>query len=687
MRLFSVVFLVFFSCLGFAQVNPSNITIVRDSFGVPHIYASTDAEVAYGLAWATAEDDFKSMQENLLSVKGRLAEVKGTDGAIFDFLAFAIGVENAVDTKYETEVSDEFKKVLEGYTSGINSYAEKHAEEVLLDDVFPVTVKDVLKGYVLNLTLLSSVHEDITKIINRNIKRYELPQGSNGIAVNDKITKDGNTYLAVNSHQPLEGAFAWYEAHLESEEGWQMIGANFPGGVSLFVGTTPNLGWTHTVNHPDFSDVYKLEMHEKDKLKYKFDGKWETLKVRTFKTKVKLGFLKIPFKRKIYESKYGLTLKNKDGFYSVRFQGNMATVKAAEQWYKMNKSKNLDEFKKALDVQGIGCTNIIYADKESNIFFIGNGNFPKRNANYDWKKVLPGNTSETLWASDFLPMDSLAQILNPDCGYVFNTNNTPFNATAAVENIDKQTINKTIGYFEFDNNRSIRFQHLIGQEAKIDYEDFKRIKFDQEWHSPAYSSVMSNIEDIFQLDEKKYSEIGEVVKILKAWDRKTDIGNGGATVFILALRFLNERIAKEGRGNEMNVLEEVEFVTALEKTQDYLNKYFGTVYVALGQFQKHTRGEVTLPMSGAPDVLAAIYGIPQENGQIRVIAGESYIQMVQYTKDGIIIESVNAYGSSANPESPHYTDQMEMYTKQQMKPMTFDKELIMKNAERIYSPM
>lgn len=686
MKLFSTAFLVFFSCFGFSQINPADITIVRDSFGVPHIYAKTDAEVAYGLAWATAEDDFKSMQENLLSVKGRLGEVKGTDGAIFDFLAFAIGVKDAVDAKYETEVSNGFKKVLEGYTSGINSYAEKHEEELLLDGVFPVTVQEILQGYVLNLTLLSSVHEDITKIINRNIKRYELPQGSNGIAVNNKITKDGSTYLAVNSHQPLEGPFAWYEAHLESEEGWQMIGANFPGGVSLFVGTTPNLGWTHTVNHPDFSDVYKLEMHDKDKLKYKFDGKWETLKVRTFKAKVKLGFLKIPFKRKIYESKYGLTLKNKDGFYSVRFQGNMATVKAAEQWYKMNKAQNLDEFKDALDVQGIGCTNIIYADKESNIFFIGNGNFPKRNEDYDWKKVLPGNTSETLWEADFLPIDSLAQILNPDCGYVFNTNNTPFNATAAIENIDKKTVNKTIGYFEWDNNRSTRFQHLIGQETKIDYEAFKRIKFDQEWHNPAYSSVMSNIEDIFQLDEKKYPEIEEVIKILKIWDRKTDIGNGGATVFILTLGFLNERIAKEGRGSEKNVLEEAEFVVALEKTQDHLNKYFGTIYVALGQFQRHTRGEVTLPISGAPDVLAAIYGIPQKNGQIRVIAGESYIQMVQYTKDGIIIESINAYGSSANPESSHYTDQMEMFTKQQMKPMTFDKATIMKNAERVYSP-
>ena len=686
MNFFYTLFFTAFTCVGFSQVNPENITIIRDSFGVPHIYAKTDAEVAYGLAWATAEDDFKSMQENLLTVNGRLGEVKGTEGAIFDFLAFAIGVKDIVEAKYDTEVADDFKKVLEGYTAGVNSYAAKNKDEILLDGIFPVSTKEVLQGYVLNLTLLSSVHEDITKILNKNIKRDELPQGSNGIAVNNRITKDGNTYLAVNSHQPLEGPFAWYEAHLESEEGWKMIGANFPGGVSLFVGTTPNLGWTHTVNHPDFSDVYKLEMHDKDKLKYKFDGKWETLKVRTFKTKVKVGFLKIPFKRKIYESKYGLTLKNKDGFYSVRFQSSMTTIKAAEQWYRMNKAQNLDEFKNALDLQGIGCTNIVYADKESNIFYIGNGNFPKRNPKYNWKKVLPGNTSETLWEEEFLRIDSLAQVLNPDCGYVFNTNNTPFNATAAIENIDPKTVNKTIGYFEWDNNRSVRFQHLIGQEAKIDYEDFKQIKFDQDWQNPAYSFVMSNIEDIFKLDERKYPEIKDVISILKQWDRKTNIENGGATVFILALKFLNERIAKENRGNEKNTLEEAEFVTALEKTQDYLNKYFGTVYVALGQVQRHIRGEVSLPMSGAPDVLAAIYSLPQKNGQIKVFAGDSYIQMVQYTKEGIKIESINAYGSSANSESPHYTDQMEMFTKQELKPMTFDKEFILKNAERVYSP-
>jgi acyl-homoserine-lactone acylase len=676
----------FCTFVAFGQVNPQNITIVRDSFGVPHIYGKTDAEVAYGLAWATAEDDFKSMQENILSIRGRLGEIKGVDGAIFDFLAFAIGTKEVVEAKYETDISDDFKAVLQGYTAGVNAYAARHEDELLLKDIFPISEKDVLQGYVLNLTLLSSVHEDITKIINRNIKRYELPQGSNGIAMNHHRTKDGNTYLAVNSHQPLEGPFAWYEAHLESEEGWQMIGANFPGGVSLFIGTTPNLGWTHTVNHPDFDDVYKLEMHPKDKLKYKLDGNWETLTTRTFKSKVKIGFLKIPFKKKIYESKYGLTLKNKDGFYSIRFQGNMATVKAAEQWYRMNKAQDFKDFKAALDVQGIGCTNIVYADKESNIYYLGNGNFPKRNPNYDWKKVLPGNTSATLWEADFLPIDSLAQVLNPNCGYVFNTNNTPFNATAPAENIDSNDINPTIGYLKWDNNRSLRFQHLIGQYEKLDYEDFKKIKFDQEWQNPAYAFVIRNIEDIFSLDANKYPQIAEVIKILKAWDRKTNIENGGATVFIVALRFLHQPISKEGRSNELNILTEAEFVSALEQTQKYLNKHFGSVYVALGLFQRHTRGDVSLPMSGAPDVLAAIYGIPQKNGQIRVVAGDSYIQLVQYTKNGVVIESVNAYGSSANPKSPHYTDQMELYVKQQLKPMTFDKALIMKNAERIYKP-
>ena len=671
----------------FSQINPDNIQIVRDQWGVPHIYAKTDAEVAYGLAWASAEDDFKSMQENFLAIKGRLAEVKGTSGALFDFFAYAIETKDLVERKYETEVGDDFKKVLEGYAAGVNAYAAAHPEELALKDVFPLSSKDILQGYVLNLTLLSGVHEYIAKIFNRNIKRYEKPEGSNGIALSSTKTKDGNTYLAVNSHQPLEGPFSWYEAHVQSEEGWNMIGANFPGGVTLFVGSTPNLGWTHTVNAPDFCDVYKLEMNPDNKLQYKFDGKWETLEKRVFKTKVKFGFVRFPYKRKVYKSKYGLTFKNKDGFYSIRFPANMVSFKAAEQWYRMNKAQNFEEFRNALDIQGIGCTNIVYADKDDNIFYIGNGNFPYRNPNYDWKKVLPGNTSETLWEEKFYPVDSLAFVINPKSGYVFNTNNTPFNATAPEENIDSNSINHTMGYFKYDNNRSTRFQHLIQQYEKLSYEEFKKVKYDQSWmRHPSYSYSMSNIDKLFQLDASKYPEVAPLIEILGRWDGEARIESNAAAVFVLSLRFLNKRIAKEGRGKEENFLKEEEFVDALKETEKYLIKHFGSIYVPLGGLQRHIRGQVNLPMSGAPDVLGAIYSEPQKNGQIRVIAGDSYIQMVQFSKEGIILETVNAYGSSAREDSPHYTDQMELFTQQKLKPMTFDKELILKNAERVYSP-
>lgn len=678
--------LLFFVTSIHAQINPDAIQIIRDQWGVPHIYAKTDAEVAYGLAWATAEDDFQSMQENFLAIKGRLGEVKGASGALFDFFAYAIETEALVESRYETEVADDFKKVLEGYAAGVNAYAAAHPDEVALKGVFPLAPQDILQGYVLNLTLLSGVHTYIAKIFNRNIKRYEQPQGSNGIALSSQKTTDGNTYLAINSHQPLEGPFAWYEAHVESEEGWQMIGANFAGGVTLFVGSTPNLGWTHTVNAPDFCDVYKLEMNPDEKLQYKFDDQWEILEKRVFRTKVKVGFIKFPYKRKIYRSKYGLTFKNKDGFYAIRFPANMTSFKAAEQWYRMNKARNFEEFRKALEVQGIGCTNIIYADKDDNIFYIGNGNFPYRNPKYDWQMVLPGNTSETLWEERFYPVDSLAFVLNPKSGYVFNTNNTPFNATAPDENLDSNSVNATMGYFKYDNNRSTRFQHLIGQYDKLSYEDFKKVKFDQSWMRPAYSYSMSNIEKLFELDKEKYPEVAPLIEVLERWDGEARVGSNAAAVFVLSLRFLNKRLAKEGREKEANWLKEEEFVDALKETKKYLEQHFGTIYVPLGGLQRHIRGEVNLPMSGAPDVLAAIYSEPQKNGQMRVRAGDSYIQMVQFTKEGIKVESVNAYGSSAREDSPHYTDQMKLYTQQKLKPMTFDKAEILKNAARVYAP-
>jgi len=677
-----------FSNLLFAQVNPDDITIVRDQWGVPHIYAPKDEGTAYGLAWASAEDNFHLIQENLLPVKGRLAEVMGKDGAIRDVFAHLINVQDIVEARYEEDITPKFKLILEAYAGGINSYAEHHPKEVLLKGVFPVGPKDVLKAYMLSMTFMTHVHFDIGRILKGYITKDELNlgSGSNGIAISNKKTNDGKTYLAINSHQPVEGPFGWYEAHLNSDEGLNILGANFPGGVSMLIGVNENLGWGHTLNFPDFDDVYKLTMHPKEKNQYLFDGKWENLEERKFKFKVKvLGFLKVPVTKNYYWSKYGPTLKTKHGVYSVRFPANM-DIRSAEQWYRMNKASNLDEFMEVLDMQALAGINIVYADKDHNIYYLSNGLFPYRNPDYDWKKVLPGDTSATLWDNDFYPVEDLPQVLNPECGYVFNTNNTPFNATCPEENLDPDNFDKTMGFQTGDNNRSLRFQYLINQYDKMSYEDFLHIKYDNGIMDSAYNSYIENIEVLFSMDPAKYPDIQDAIALLEDWDRKSDIENIPASIAVFSIKYVVDHLFKSGVLPGSSTVEVDLFAEAIRAAKKHLLKYFGKLEVPLGDIQRHIRGDKSYPMAGAPDVLAAMHTDYYKDGILKTRHGESYIELVKFSDEGVEIESVNTFGASSKKDSPHYADQMELFVNQKTKKMTLDRETIFKEAKSIYHP-
>ena len=676
--------LFLFSTLS-AQINPENITIARDQWGVPHIFAKTDEEVAYGLAWATAEDAFPTMQESLLMARKELASVKGKESAIVDIACHLIKAEETVNAKYETDLSPKFRKVLEGFAAGVNSYAEKHPKEILKKGIFPISGKDILQGYMLALTFMSHAQRDIEKVFKDKVEFNEnqLPAGSNAFAISKKRTKDGKTYLGINSHQPLEGAYAWYEVHLASEEGLNILGGTFPGGMCIFHGVNENLGWAHTLNQPDLSDIYKLTMHPTEKNKYRFDGKWETLEERPVKIKVKLGPIKIPVKRTFYWSKHGAVIKNKSGYYAVRFAANM-DIRVAEQWYWMNKAQNFDEFKKALEIQGLPSMNIIYADKWDNIYYLGNAKFSKRHAELDYTKALPGDSSYYLWNGEFYPIDSLPQILNPDCGYVFNTNNTPLNSTCAEENI--KGFNPTFGYTTKDNNRSLSFQHLISQYDKISYDDFKKIKYDRGIMTPAYTTSMENLEEYFHLDPKKYPDISDVIERIGKWDRQVLVNSKPASIMVLSLQYLIKILREREIAWGINTLPEKDFADAMRHAKKHLLKHFKTIDVKLGDVQKHVRGDVELPIGGSVDVLAAIYSEPYKKGKLKAFAGESYIELVRFTENGPEIETVNCYGSSNRENSPHYTDQMEMFVNQELKPMTLDKETILKEAEKVYHP-
>ncbi|MES2730095.1 MAG: penicillin acylase family protein [Bacteroidota bacterium] len=667
------------------QIQPDSVTIARDKWGVPHIFAKTDPEVAYGLAWAHAEDDFKTIQLTLLAGKGMLGQLKGKEGAEVDYVVALLRARELAIARYNTDLSADYKRLLEGYVQGLNDYARTHPREVLVKKSFPITPQDHVATAVLSLSIVSGADDVLKAIFSGETPPVALQKvgGSNGIAIHSSKTTEGKTYLAINSHQPLEGPVAWYEAHVASEEGWNILGGLFPGSPVINHGCNPNLAWAHTINYQDKFDVYELEINPANPLQYKFDGKWETLEEKEVKLKVKLfSALKISVKKKVYWSRYGATVKTDKGAFSIAMTANQ-DIRGTEQWYRMNKAQNFTEFKKSLEMLALPGFSIVYADRYDTIFYISNGKLPLRDPAYQWTSTLPGNTSRTLW-KEYHPFKALPQLVNPRSGYLYNMNHTPFNATASADNLKAKDFDPTMGFETYNNNRSKRFMELIKQYKKLSYEDFKRIKYDVQL--PAKMVYATDITAIFDLNPADYPDLRQAIEKAKHWNHRGDVNNCDVLIPLLVYIRESELLAAGKITYQSRKISREECISALRYAQAYLLKHFGSLDVKLGDYQKLVRGNIEMPMFGIPDVISAISSRPYKDGKVQAYQGESYIELVKFSKDGPEIESIVPYGASNHPDSPHYADQMKLYVQQKTKPMTLDKATILKEAERIYHP-
>ncbi len=667
-----------------AQINPDNIQIVRDKWGVPHIFGKTDPEVAYGLAFAHAEDDFKTMQLTLLAGKGLLGKLKGKDGASVDYVVQLLRCRELVKAKYATDLSPDFKALIDGYVAGINVYAKFHPDEVLVKNAFPVTTEDYMTGVMLSLAVISGVDGALGNIFKGNIKTLNSfkSAGSNAFAIAASKTTEGVAFLNINSHQPLEGPVAWYEAHLCSEEGLNILGGLFPGSPLVLHGVNEHLGWAHTVNNPDKIDIYQLEINPNNNKQYRFDDNWVDLEERTIKLKVKIAGLIIPIKKKALWSKYGATIATKKGVFSIKYGAN-EDIRGMEEWYRMDKSRNFSEFHKALEMVAIPMFNVVYADRYDTIFYVSNAKLPIRAKGFDWKNTIIGNTSKTL-TTDFHPLKDLPQYINPKSGYLFNTNNTPFNASGAADNLNPKDFDETMGYELNDNNRSTRFQELIGQFNKLSYDDFKRIKYDNQL--PNKLHYLSNVDALFQLNPNEFPTLKPLINSIQNWDKKADVDSKGAACFVVTFYYFLEKY-KNTEGGYNRVISKEECIEALNYTNDFLIKNYGKTDVNLGEIQKLIRGKNEQPVWGIPDVLTAMYSQKLKNGKFQAMQGESYIELVKFPKNALPeIESIINYGASNHADNPHFADQMPLYLTKQTKKMTLDKAQVFKDAVKIYHP-
>lgn len=700
-NLLVIVFTLVSSCV-FSQVNPNyHVEIVRDSFGVPHIFGKTDADCSYGLVHCALEDDYKTVMWGLLLSRGKLGLMMGIEGAKIDYAVQLLGVPDFIKNHYN-DLSPETRKLLEAGAAAGNDWAKRNPDKIIFKGLLPIRPTDFISGYMLSMGLMTGLDGAIQSIVGETMATIDYnkdARGSNAIAMNSNITADGNVYLDCNAHQPLEGPMSWYEAHLQSEEGLNILGASFHGAVSIFHGTNENLGWAHTTNYFDAIDIYQLQPDPKKKNHYLVDGVSYKLEQSRAKLSVNLAKHRDTHKfvltigKKKWWSIYGATYVNKKGMFAIRMACNM-TVKSVEEWYKMNKAKNYTEFRQALNIQGIINQYVTYADRYDTIYCVSNGAMPIRADGYDWTSTVPGNTQKTLWTK-FLPHDSLPHVLNPKCGYVFEVNNTSYNMSAKEDNPVPLQCQKNVSFAMNETNRSLRFAEIMEQKKgrKLTWQDFLDIKYDAHYPQRVIAPFKEfDLEEAFHLDETKYPDIADAIQVMKVWSvkRSGDIVDTNATLvykWIYGTYFsINKEIEKKFIDSPAYKIEY--FANGVRKAKQEMLTDFGKLNVPLGEFQRHQRGDVNLPTSGGPDMFNAKAGSPYDKGKIRVKSGESYILLTKFKKDGSLPEmrSVICYGSSNTPGAKHFTDQMHMYVNNQTKEMSLSKEWAYKHAERIYKP-
>ncbi len=669
-----------------------DVRILRDRFGVPHVFGRRDADAAFGLAYAHAEDDFETLQYVLRAARGRLAARHGRDAAVNDYLIALFRVREHVARRYETDLSPATRALLDAYAAGLNRYAALHPGEADAE-LFPVDGRDLVAGFVQKAPFFFGMERTLARLFagpgaggTAAASPIADPRlaallgrgvaGSNTFAVAPSRSKDGRARLAVNSHQPWEGPVSWYEAHVRSDEGWEAVGGVFPGSPVILHGHNRHLGWAFTVNRPDLIDVYRLALHPEDPDRYRFDGEWRRLETAEVEIPVKiLGPLRWTVTRELAWSVHGPVLRLSHGSYALRWAGD-GEVRHVEQWYRMNKATSFAEWQAAMAMRAIPSFNAGYADVEGNVHYLYNALLPRRAEGHDWSGILPGDTSATLW-SDYLPFHALPRVTNPASGFVQNCNSSPFRTTVGAGNPEPGAYPARLGIETRMTNRALRALERLATAPPVDDAVFHDIKYDMAYSER--SEVAGWVGEILATAPFEEPRLDAAAAHLAAWDLRVEPGSRHAALGVLATRGgLNAR--REGAPLP-------DFATEFRRAVAALHRDHGRIDPPWREVNRLRRGDVDLGVGGGPDVLHAVYGGELEDGRVAGHTGDSYVLLASFGEDGVRSRSIHQYGNAmGRPDSPHYADQAPLFVQRRLKPVWLDEAEIRANLEREYRP-
>lgn len=673
---------------------PYRAEIIRSEFGVPHIYGRTDADVAYGVAVAHAQDDFFTLQDVLAMSRGRYGAIAGAQGAQVDYVYHLLDARGTARREYHRQPADT-RALFEAYAAGLNQYAAAHPGEIKLARLFPVNGEDVAAGFALRQPFFFGLDAVIGPLVEGKPLRPEggppIPAagrapaplaigedgalaGSNAFAIAPAKSGDGVTRLVSNAHQPWRGGVAWYELVVESGQGWHFAGANFPGSPYPFLGHNRHLGWTNTVNRPDLVDIYKLELDESG-TRYRLDGRWLPLQSRRVILPVKFGPLTLPIPRTIHRSVHGPVVINDRGAFALRYAG-IGRLDQLDAYYRLNKARSLAEWERQLARMAVPSTNFIYADETGNILYAYNAAIPNRPRGPDWRGILRGDDSRLIWRGP-VAYSALPRYLNPTSGWLFNANNHPFLAAGRGSDLSAAAYAPELGIETGMTNRAARAWRLMSEPGPIDRTRLERIKYDTGYERQGYIDRMTR--EMAALDLTDDPALARARRLLFSWDMTAD-NQGRADA--LALLVTREYMSASYQGKPFP-----EPRQAIADAAAHLRRHFGRLDPPMSELLRVRHGpgpySVDLPFDGASDTLrAASTWDVDADGRLRVKHGDSFIQFVEWAPGRRVrSQSIQPFGAATTrPRSVHFTDQSTLFVQHRLKPVHFWRDDVLANA-------
>jgi acyl-homoserine lactone acylase PvdQ len=658
---------------------PAQITIYRDTYGVPHVFGRTDADAVFGATYARAEDEFEYMEDAYIRITGQAAAVKGVGWLSWDELVKRLEIETHSKAEYAA-ATPRIKALCDAFAAGLNYYLAQHPE-VKPKRIMQFEPWHALAGYRLfHLSALDNFTVDYLQL--PELSKFTGYLASTMWAVSPAKSATGKAMLFINPHIPFD---APYEFHLHSKEGLNISGQVAYGvGILPISGHNATMGWAITANKPDVTDLYVEQFSETDSLQYKyassyrFATRWQdTIWVKTDKG---LESKVVDF----YKTQHGPVFKAKDNKTVALKIAKLNSGGILSQFYDMAKAKNLADFKAAIAPCHLVYNNIMYAGNDGNIFYVYGGAIPRRNPQYAWDKPVDGTLPETEWQG-FHTLKELPQLLNPKAGYLQNSNSSPF-FTIGTGNPIQEQFPSYMGQKEKDTLIAQRARQLLSSKDKFTFEEMAAAAFDTYIPRAAadISLIVKEWERLEKQSAQKASFFREAVAVLRKWDKKAAVNSNATSLYVGMLMLPDEA-------------SEYPLLMKLDKVMSLLQKNYGTWKVPYGDLCRLQRrkgsvneafddNRASLPVAGVPSYAGAIFtfnvSTPKDSKKIYGVHGHSFVSVVEFGRQ-VRGKSILAFGQSREPGSPHYFDQAHLYVKGLMKPAWFTQKDIKRNSKQV----